>query len=122
NLIHHNGEEIRAFEQRVGRQYFEGHYNIGMWNWELSSITPEWDDYFAGLDEVWAPSQFTRDSIATRSPVPVHWMPYCVPIPDQFPAHVTRQKLGVPDRAFCFLFAFDTHSTVARKNPLAVIR
>src|SRR5262249_7802760 len=75
-------------------------------------------DYF---DEVWVPSTFTQESVSAVSPIPVHCVPFAVVVPDSLPACIGRQRFGLPEESFLFLFSFDFHSWLERKNPLGVI-
>lgn len=122
NVIHANADELEGYVRLRGEARLAGRYNVGIWNWELSTFPERWKRQFAHLQEVWTPSRFTRDSIASASPIPVHVMPYAVEAPPDLPGHVTRALFGLPARAFCFLFAFDLWSYAERKNPLAVVR
>jgi glycosyltransferase involved in cell wall biosynthesis len=120
NLAVLNPDKVLDYFKWRPRPYFQGRYHVGVWNWELERFPEAWCAAFVYFDEIWAPSEFTRRSIAERSPVPVHVVPYCVTVPPagraSFPA-----ELGVPAGRFVFLTVFDYQSYVARKNPLAVI-
>ncbi len=74
NLIMVNADQVPHFAQnRDG--YFQGHYNIGGWNWELSTFPPEWCPSFDFFHEIWAPSDFVAQSLAPLSPIPIVTMP-----------------------------------------------
>jgi glycosyltransferase involved in cell wall biosynthesis len=48
-----------------------------------------------------------------------------VPVPVRIPQpspEITRERLGLPDDRFLFLFNFDFLSVFERKNPLALVR
>lgn len=122
NLIHANADELSMFIRNRGQGHLHGRYNIGIWNWELSTFPEMWKWSFTHLDEIWAASTFARDSIASASPVPVLCMPYAVNVPQVFPRWMTRGVFGLPAHAFCFLYAYDAYSYTTRKNPLAVVR
>jgi glycosyltransferase involved in cell wall biosynthesis len=79
----------------------------------------EWHDRFALLNELWVASDFVRDTLAPLVSIPVRKMR--IPITITKPAVVCRADVGVPEDRFMWLFAFDMHSYVARKNPHAVI-
>jgi glycosyltransferase involved in cell wall biosynthesis len=120
NLIQMNADQIPLFfdsKPEYGRERF----NIGYWNWELSDFPSEWCSSFRYFDEVWAPSMFTTEAIAAGSPIPVRHVPFSVWLPSSLPPRQTRERWGLPAEAFVFLFAFDFHSFLERKNPLAVI-
>lgn len=106
------------------RAHFEmqrkaGRCVIGYWFWELERFPDTWRDAFRFVDEVWVASEFVRRSIAAASDKPVRLMP--MPLDYPTPAAVERQRFGVPDDRFVFLFTFDYHSYPLRKNPEAVI-
>ena len=77
NLIAVNADQFTSFADRH-QLYFSGRYNIACWVWEMPEFPPEWASAFAFADEIWAPSQFARDSVATISPVPVRVVPYSI--------------------------------------------
>jgi glycosyltransferase involved in cell wall biosynthesis len=121
NLLMVNADQVPYFAQK-NPGYLGGHYNIGGWNWELSTFPREWSNVFQFFHEIWAPSNFVRDSIASISPVPVTTMPYCInPAPEVSPGW-TRAKLGLPEDKFIFLFFFDFLSCMERKNPMGLLR
>lgn len=101
--------------------YFKGRYNIGYWNWELEWFPPEWQSSFDLYDEIWAPSRFSRDCFARVSPIPVHYVPYAISVPPPMRQEPTRERFGLPQNTFMFLFAFDFHSFYERKNPSAAV-
>ena len=97
-------------------------YRIGYWAWELPAFPDSWIQFASQFDEIWCPSEFCRDSIAPKLPVPVMVMPHAISLPwiDHKPAS-WRSRFGLPPRAFLFLFSFDFNSYAPRKNPEAVI-
>jgi glycosyltransferase involved in cell wall biosynthesis len=76
---------------------------------------------FAYVDEVWANSNYDRNVIARVAPshVPVVHIPVSVEVPKTC-GRFDRQHFGLDDRIM-FLFMFDHHSTIARKNPVGLI-
>jgi glycosyltransferase involved in cell wall biosynthesis len=119
NLVHLNADNMEWFARSRGRQYFRDRYTIGYWFWELAQFRPDWMSAFRLVDEVWVPSEFGREALADRSPVPL----ICVPLPVVVPSQpmYRRSHFGLPDEAFVFLFTFDVSSQLERKNPLGVI-
>ncbi|MEO5722201.1 MAG: glycosyltransferase family 4 protein, partial [Chthoniobacterales bacterium] len=65
-------------------------------------------------------SDFTRDSIAAVSPIPVRKITYPFYL-NEAEAVSDRKRFGLPEDAFVFLFNFDFLSTTHRKNPEGVI-
>lgn len=90
-------------------------YRIGYWFWELERVPAAWMSAIDDVDEIWVASEFVRGAFAavTAKPVTLVRMPVQ---PPQLPAVVK----GDAD-PFVFIFSFDFHSYVARKNPSAVI-
>src|SRR5207249_5461836 len=113
NLVYVNGDQAANFAFHKGRPYFEGRYNIGAWNWELTSFPEEWMPRFQYFDEIWAPTSFTRDALLRNSPIPVATVPYAVmPRPQTF---FLPPTLGCPNTSlFFFLFSAITTSFYAR--------
>jgi glycosyltransferase involved in cell wall biosynthesis len=120
NLIVINAEQFADFAQsRV--PYFDNRLNIGYWAWELSAFPGEWSPAFDYVDEVWTISQSARDSIAASSPVPVRVVPCSLDLTREPQLRYGRDTFGIPEDVFSFLFVFDFHSAVERKNPLGLI-
>jgi hypothetical protein len=103
-----------------GARFLEGRYNIGAWAWELPSIPSRWYDRFAFYDEIWATTSFVVDAFATISPIPVVRIPPVLEPVELGSRERGRTLLGAGDD-FVFLFTFDFHSHVERKNPLGVV-
>lgn len=119
NLFHVNADYLPAAYKRLGAGFFEGHYNIGFWHWELTEVPDEWTPAFDLVDEVWAPTRFVVEAIRRKSPVPVVRVPHGIRVaPD---ASVRRCDLGLPESKFLFLAMYDAHSYQGRKNPQAAI-
>ena len=121
SLIHLNADAVPHFAANQAPGFLESHYNIGYWMWELPEFPENLLNSFAYLDEVWVGSSYCLDTIARVSPVPVVKIPVSLPAGDPPTKNVGRGHFGIPDGAFVFLFIFDVHSIVARKNPDAVI-
>jgi GT2 family glycosyltransferase len=119
NLIHINGDHMTFVLKELPRYFFENRYNIGYWAWELAEIPDEWMSAFDHLDEIWAPSEFVRNAVAARSPVPVVRIPHCVA--PKVEGNPTRDQFDLPDKPFLFLSMFDTRSMAQRKNPFGAI-
>jgi glycosyltransferase involved in cell wall biosynthesis len=124
NLFHINAAQMSLVRQHLGLTFFRDHYNIGYWAWELSNFPDEWQDAIDLMDEIWAVSKFTQAAIAQKTSKPVIWMPEAVefplPVSVNLPS-LARQKFGLPEAAYLFLFAFDFSSSAARKNPTGCI-
>jgi len=120
NLIAVNADQFTGFAE-ANRPYFSGRYNIGCWVWEMSEFPSEWASAFTYVDEIWTPSQFARAAVAASSPVPVRAIPYSIDPQLKSEPTAERARFGMPADAFVFLFFFDFHSFMERKNPLGLI-
>lgn len=119
NIFHINADQMPIVYVNLGKEVFEGRYNIGYWHWELPDFPDEWKDSFKLVNEIWVPSRFIVDSISAKSPVPVVRIPHSIEL--RCPEGVGREQFGLPKTPFLFLSMYDTHSFQARKNPNAVI-
>jgi glycosyltransferase involved in cell wall biosynthesis len=72
------------------------------------------------IDEIWSPTEFVAKAMRSRMPLPVYRMFPGVGIGPTEP--VPPARFGIPDDHCVFLFMFDLHSQIHRKNPLGVIR
>jgi glycosyltransferase involved in cell wall biosynthesis len=120
NIFHVNADQMLNTYCRLGDNFFKDRYNIGYWAWELPICPLQWVPVTRMVDEIWAPSRFIRDCFAEVTSGPVIHMPLCVELPvfDKLP----RAHFGLPDGDCLFLYVFDFHSFLERKNPLAAIR
>ncbi len=120
NLVCVNADQAANFAWHKGDSYFRGRYSVGVWNWELTDFPEEWIPRFDYFDEIWAGTTFVRDALARVSSVPVTCVPYAVD-PDPPPSDLDVERFGVSRENFLFLFMFDFHSVMERKNPLGLI-
>ena len=120
NLVVVNADQLPSFATRVGASFFEGRYTIGCWAWELSTFPDRWADSFELVDEIWAISEFSRQSIASVTGKPVFNVAPPVMLPQIAPG-VGREAFGLDRERFVFLFCFDLLSVLERKNPLGLI-
>ena len=121
NLMCIDAGQHFAVLSRTGDDYLERRYNIGAWAWELPRFPARWYDRFAYYDEIWVGSSFIASAIAPISPIPVIRIPPVMAPAIGSAAHDDRTRWRQHPSEFLFLFMFDVHSHLARKNPLAVI-
>jgi glycosyltransferase involved in cell wall biosynthesis len=120
NLVHVNADQLPTFAESRPTDYFAGRYTIGYWTWELSEFPPDWCRSFDYVDEVWVPSTFVLDAIARGATKPVLRIPHVLELNAPI-APSRRSDFGLPEDDFLFLFMFDFHSFVERKNPFGLI-
>ncbi len=116
NLVHMVPEA--GLLNRINPEYFKGKYNIGFWAWELPILPSGWLYGFSYFDEIWTYSNYCAEAISAQSPIPVVKMMSSIELS---PPEFDREELGLPEDKFIFLFMFDFHSTLARKNPFATV-
>ncbi len=121
NLITVNADQFVSFATSRPA-YLRGRYNIGYWAWELPEFPPEWAASFEYADEIWTPSRFSRDSVAAASPVPVRVLPHSIDPQLKLAPTAKRSQFGMATDTFVFLFIFDFHSFIERKNPVGLIQ
>jgi glycosyltransferase involved in cell wall biosynthesis len=120
NLICINADQLPAFAEEAGPEFFQNRYNIGLWFWETELFPPTMHAGFNFLHEVWVTSEFAREAIAKVSPIPVFTFPLALNTGAPGPPPASRAALNLPD-GFLFLFSFDFFSVAERKNPVGVI-
>jgi glycosyltransferase involved in cell wall biosynthesis len=121
NFITLNADGLQEFGRSYA-SYLRGHFNVGYWAWELPEFPPEWASSFGYANEIWTPSRFTRDSVASRSPIPVQVVPHSLELEEADGVVANRADFGIADDVFLFLYFFDFHSFLERKNPLGLIQ
>ena len=106
--------------ERAGLWPRDDIYRIAYWAWELEAVPDQWVQAAELVDEIWAPTRFVADAMRAHMSKPVYHM---LPGVEVGPVEtVTRASVGVPEDHFVFLFMFDLHSQVHRKNPAALFR
>lgn len=95
-------------------------YRIAFWNWELETVPTEWVEVAQLVDEIWSPTEFVARAMRARMPRPVYRMLPGVEVGSV--EIIPRASLNIPENHFVFLFMFDLHSQLHRKNPEAVFR
>jgi glycosyltransferase involved in cell wall biosynthesis len=121
NLVCIDAAQHFAIMSHIGTDVFEGRYSIGAWAWEMPSFPEKWYDRFAYYDEIWATSSFIANGLAPISPVPVVRIPPVLTSGTPGSREDGRRRLGISSEEFVYLFVFDFHSHLERKNPLALI-
>jgi glycosyltransferase involved in cell wall biosynthesis len=121
NFINLNADTVADFVCHKGEPFLQGHVNIGLWVWELSTFPRAWEAGFQYFDEIWVPTNFVLDAVSRVSRIPVLRIPYA--LPEEVPVKaVHRAHFNLSPRTFVFLFVFDFHSFLERKNPLGLVR
>jgi glycosyltransferase involved in cell wall biosynthesis len=120
NIFHINADEVNQAMAHLSYNKPWGGYKIIYPAWELARYPKEWALQLDRFDEIWAPSQFIKDSLESECKQPVFHMPLaCEVVLSSF---LSRRYFGIPESDYTFLFFFDVRSYSQRKNPEAVIR
>ena len=119
NVMHVNPDQWQEACGMFPRSQFNGHYNIGIFQWELEKAPEDWKPLFDYVDEVWTPSGFTARTMRKETDKPVIPMLYCIETP--YDESLTRADFGLSDEDFLVLMMFDSNSFASRKNPGAAI-
>jgi glycosyltransferase involved in cell wall biosynthesis len=94
---------------------------VGYFLWELPDFPNSYTPALKLVDHIWCPTRFVQQTFFAQS----RQLTLVLPLPVvQHPAtgRNFRKEHQVPPKAFVCLFMFDLHSTVARKNPQAMLR
>ncbi len=122
NIVHLDPPGARDLDHHHGAAFRRDKYNIGYWAWELPEFPDAWTPYFDYYDEIWCPSEFVREAVALKSPIPVVTMPHAISFPRPTSSQESlRRRFVLPENRFLFLFLYDLNSYSERKNPAAVI-
>jgi len=121
NLVCIDVELHFAVMAHLGEEFFRDRYNIGVWWWELPQFPQKWYDRFAYYDEIWVGTSFIANVLAPIAPIPIVRIPPVLTAGTCGSRDSGRRRLGVSPDELVYLFVFDFHSTLERKNPLALI-
>jgi glycosyltransferase involved in cell wall biosynthesis len=119
NLFHIQPDNLPLVIAGLPEPILAGSRNIGFFMWELPQLA---DAHRLGVelvDEVWTATRFTQALFAGATAKPVHRVGHAV-APVAPSARDFRAELGLQGK-FVFLFAFDAHSCLGRKNPAGTL-
>ncbi len=113
-IFHLNPPELLAALACLGPRHLVGP-RYGYWAWELPKAPARWRRDAALVDEVWAPSRFTADSLIGAAR-PVRVVPHPIFLEDY-----AKVRPEPRTAAFQGVSVFDFNSALARKNPEGAI-
>ncbi len=120
NIFSGDVTRVAHIVSQNGNTILKDRYNICYGAWELETL-PTYLADTRYVDEYWGLSTFIADAARKRMNVPVYAFP--IPVDLHFPDVLApRTRFGIPEEAFAFLFTFSVDSTMARKNPEAVLK
>ena len=119
-IVFVNPDNSFYLRTQISPEILGNRYVIANWYWELPEMPDEWLAEFEYTDEVWAATNFMREAMSSKAPVPVVRVPPVVHLARQ--SKFSRRQFGLPEDRFLFLAMCDTKSVLERKNPLGVLR
>jgi glycosyltransferase involved in cell wall biosynthesis len=121
-IAHVDAPQSFDLQRKHPSEMHQERYRIGYWAWELPEFPDTWIQFASAFDEIWCPSEFCREAMAKKLPVPVMSMPHAIRI-SQPKASMGqwRERFNLNKEQFLFLFSFDLNSYAPRKRPEAVI-
>ena len=119
-LLHLNADRIPEALLRTRCDGGPSAVNIGFLLWEFETLPTAHRLALDMLDEAWCPTEFVASAYRATGRLPVHRVGKAVTLGQVEAAG--RGAFGLPERDVVFLVAFDFHSSVERKNPLAAVR
>lgn len=115
-----NAPEIKYALYLLGRNFLREKYVTGYWVWELPKLPETWDPGFDAVHEVMAPSRFSAAAVVARGLVKTVGV---APHPVTLDSPPSRTFRTAENRApFTIVSAMSATSSLARKNPLGLIR
>jgi glycosyltransferase involved in cell wall biosynthesis len=134
NFVVINAEEFHYALEEIPTRIWKSKYNIAYWAWELDVFKERWMSMLSNVDEVWCPSYFVKNAIESAPtysgtpirvlPIPLKTAEEVVQNPDEEKSELLHQIIRdtKKSKSFVFLVAFDFHSFIERKNPIAAIK
>lgn len=118
-VMHCNAPEAATVLSVLSISCLKHKYRIGYWAYELPSAPESWIEVSKLFHEIWAPSEFVKQSLAAaHCPVSVMPHPVLASLPSITP---DRKALGLPLDRFLVLVAGDLRSSSYRKNLMGAI-
>jgi glycosyltransferase involved in cell wall biosynthesis len=114
-----NGDEVEPILSHLGPRRARLRRTVVIPMWELSRYPESWARQLERFDEVWAPSVFVRDAIASCVNRPVSLVPCSTGV--GLGPTFGRRHFDIPESPYTFLVAFDLRSYQDRKNPFAAV-
>lgn len=126
-FIHANPPEAMIALLAHDPKTWQGRYRIGYWAWETPEIPASWVFVARYFHEIWLPSRFVFDNVAAgferagqaAQIAKLRLMPHPVAVRPKVQAD--RSRFGLNPNQCNVLSLFDCDSSVARKNPWAVL-
>jgi len=120
-IYHINADRSNYIFYLLHEQGIRSKYNIGFFLWELDKIPEQHKPILEVLDEIWVPTKYVHDIYRPYFKNKIEIVGKGLPELN-INKNLTRKDFGIPENKFVFLTAFDSRSSIARKNPIAAIK
>ena len=120
-LLHVNAPLLPLVMTRLPRAVARSRRVVGIWAWELPVASPEWRAGARFVHDIWAPSRFAADALASLAPGRVHVVTLPLAAVSPRPSRLGRGDFGLPETAVVVLTSLNLASSFERKNPLGAI-
>jgi glycosyltransferase involved in cell wall biosynthesis len=118
NVAYMQVNMLPYYYSELQKQLTGARYNILRTYWELAEAPLAWGELLEPIDELWVPNSFVADAFRPIFDRTITVVPVCINV-DRKQSY-GRERFGLDDGRFHFLFSFDYYSGSARKNPLGV--
>ncbi|MBM7124597.1 glycosyltransferase family 4 protein [Dyella flava] len=112
------------WDDALGRLYGSGggrdRYTIGYWFWELERFPDAWLPALDSVDEIMVSSEFVERALRGVTDKPITRVPLPVVLGED--SGLMRHHFGLDEHSYVYFCSFDFNSSIARKNPFAVIK
>lgn len=119
DLVFVNPDYFSEAMEAIGAARNQRRYIIACWFWELEAIPEEWRLALGQVDEIMVASAFIESAFRRYTDKPVFRVP--LPVNARGDSGLLRSDFGLAPDKFVFMNTFDYNSSIARKNPFAVI-
>ncbi len=119
DMIFVNPDHWQETLQSIDRVPGIKRYVIGYWFWELENFPEEWIHALDQVDEIMVSSAYIEQSVRRICSKPVTRVP--LPMMLSADSGLQRRHFGLDEEDYVFFCSFDFNSTIARKNPHAVV-
>ena len=125
-VLHLNPEAWDVLLTETQREIFSGALvRISAVIWESSKLPGVFHRRLGEVDAAWVPSSYCAEIFRSASDFPVHTIRFPVVTKEKWhtPAEIAsiREWLGLEAGSKVILFAFNSSSSIARKNPFALV-
>jgi glycosyltransferase involved in cell wall biosynthesis len=119
NVIEIAADQVPLLFREIGRWKVAHSYNILRTYWELPRAPFEWKMTLKGVQEIWVPNRFVENAFREIFNGPINIIRPCVEV--DIGEAFDRDRFGMEEGRFYFVFSFDYHSHPTRKNPVGVV-